>query len=199
MVWGILSVNQNSSCERNTMSGLPQPEPPAATDAAPTTDTAGGPVPETEAQELARLRANAAASLAPAPPEGQVAALSSMVQNLFVAERTRNNDVHAQQAREYERQLMMQSDLTVLRESQLSRASSIGTGATHTKVIAAQLDAAETNLFHLNLAIAELAKRLVDVPVQPGSPSPASPSATVKTWFESEDGALVCETVSSRL
>ena len=30
--------------------------------------------PETEAQELARLRANAAASLQPAPPEGQVAA-----------------------------------------------------------------------------------------------------------------------------
>ena len=77
------------------MSGLSQPvvEPPAAAAAAPV-PTPGGPVSETEAQELARLRANAAASLPPAPPEGQVAALSSIVQNLFVAERARNNEVH---------------------------------------------------------------------------------------------------------
>jgi hypothetical protein len=140
--------------------------------------------------------------MAPSPPEGQVAQLSSLVQGLFVVERDRNDAMHAKQALEYGRQLSMQSDLTVLRETQLSRASSIGTSATRTKVIAAQLDAAETNLFHLNLAIAELNKHLADVPVQPGSPAPASPSASVKTWFESEDGALVrreLETVRANL
>jgi hypothetical protein len=73
---------------------------------------------ETVDEELARLRANAAASLVtPAPPEGeQVAALSSMVRNLFVAECARNNDVHLQQAKECERGLQRQSDLTALRE-----------------------------------------------------------------------------------
>ena len=118
-------------------------------------------------EELARLRANAAASLAaPAPPEGeQVAALSSMVQNLFVAERARNDGVHQQQAMGYERGPQRQSDLTALREAQLSKASSIGTCSTRTKVIAAQLDAAETNLSHLNRALGELSKRLVEVPV----------------------------------
>ena len=83
----------------------------------------------------------------PAPPERQVAALSSMVENLFVAERARNNDVHIQQAKEYERGLKMQSDLTALREAQLSCATPIGTSVTRTKLIAAQLDAVETNLY----------------------------------------------------
>ena len=148
---------------------------------------------ETEAEELARLRANVAASqAAPAPPEGeQVTALSNMVQSLFVAERARNDDVHLQQAKGYERGLQRQSELTALRESQLSRASSIGTAATRTKVIASQLDAGEVNMFHLKRAFEELSKRLVDVPAQPGSPSPASPSAGVKTWFESDEGVLV--------
>ena len=80
----------------------------------------------------------------------------------------------------------MLSDLTALREVQLSRAASIGTSATRTKVIAAQPDAVETNLFHLKRTLDKLAKRLVGVPVPPGSPSPASPSSGVKTWFESE-------------
>ena len=138
-------MGQNS-CERNTMSELPQPvvEPPAA--AADPAPTPGGPVAETGAQGLARLRANAAASLPPAPPEGQVAALSSMAQNLFVAERARDNDVHTQQAKGYGRGLKMQSDLTALRGSQLSRATSIGTSTTRTKAIAAQLGAAEATL-----------------------------------------------------
>ena len=114
-----------------------------------------------------------------------------MVQNLFVVERARNNNVHTQQAKEYERGLKMQSDLTALREAQLPRATSIGTSATRTKVITAQLDAVETNFLHLNRALEKLSKRLAEVPVQSGSPSPASPSASVKTWFESEDGALV--------
>jgi hypothetical protein len=69
-----------------------------------------------------------------------------MVQNLFVAERARNNDVHIQQANEYERGLKMQSDLTALREVQMSRATSIGTSTTRTKAIAAQLGAAEATL-----------------------------------------------------
>ena len=147
-------------------------EPPVAAAAAPA-PAPGGPPGETPDQGLARLRANAAASLVPStPPEDeQVAALSSMVQNLFVAERAHNNDVHIQQANEYERGLKMQSDLTALREAQLSRANSIGTSATRTKVIAAQLDAVETSLYHLTRALDELAKRLVGVPVQPEGPS----------------------------
>ena len=68
-------------------------EPPAASAAAPAL-APGGPVGEAPEQELARLRAAAASLVPPASPEGQVAALSSMVQNLFVAERARNNDVH---------------------------------------------------------------------------------------------------------
>ena len=108
---------------------------PAATPA----PAPGGPPGETPDQELARLKANAAASLVPpAPPGGeQVAALSSMVQMFFVAERARNNDVHIQQAKEYKRGLKMQSGLIALREAKLSRATSIGTSTTRTKVIAA--------------------------------------------------------------
>jgi hypothetical protein len=57
-------------------------------------------------------------------------------------------------------------------------------------------------MFHLNRALEELSKRLVDVPAQPGSPSPAPPSAGGKTWFESDEGALVrreLETVRDNL
>ena len=78
------------------MSGLTQPGGEAAAGPAPPPER---PV-EAQAEELARLRANAAASLVPAPSGGaQVAALASMVHNVFVAERARNNDVHMQQAK----------------------------------------------------------------------------------------------------
>jgi hypothetical protein len=173
------------------MSGLSQ-EPAAQPAAAPATGTTGGPVTETDAQELIRLRAAVTSSQpVPAAPEGKhIAELSNLVEHMFVAERTRNQIVHALQAKEYESGLKRQSDLTALRETQLVRASSIGSATTRTKVIAAQLDAVEINLFHLDRAIEELGKRLVDAPAPPGSPSPASPSASVKTWFESDEGAL---------
>ena len=135
------------------MSGLSQ-EPAPQPAAAPATGTTGGPVTETDAQELIRLRAAVTSSQpVPAAPEGKhIAELSNLVEHMFVAERTRNQIVHALQAKEYESGLKRQSDLTALRETQLVRASSIGSATTRTKVIAAQLDAVEINLFHLDRA-----------------------------------------------
>ena len=150
----------------------PVVDPPVA-GGEPTAAADVPPVAETDEQALARFRAaalmsqqnNSAAGATAAQGDNIVNKLSHHLNEMFFEERTRTANLIEAQQTVYNRTIETSKLLAALKDRQLLRAQGIGSSQPRTKNVAAQLDAAELTQFHLRLALADLNKRLVDVPL----------------------------------
>ena len=161
--------------------------------------------PESDAQELIRLRAEFIASQHPrnAPPSGTILPpaaapanprLDGMRQMLTIMldERQESATAHTMSLlARHERDLAYQARATELVETQRVRAVSIGTSPCRTANVAKQLDMLETLLMD-QMVVSEMFNRAIQPatpslssPPVPGSPVPLAPP---KLWIDSDDG-----------